>query len=169
MAKINKAGLDLIKHFESLHDGDLKLIGLQPKMCPAQVWTVGYGRALVDAKTGQFLKGAKDKAKAYAMYPALTEAEAEQMLLEDTTSFSKQVKARLGKVVLNDNQFSALVSFSYNLGVGAFERSTLRKKLLVNPKDTSIKAEFAKWNKASGVVLKGLVRRRQAEADLYFS
>jgi lysozyme len=167
--KINKAGLVLIKEFESLHDGDLKQIGLQPKMCPALIWTVGYGRALTDPATGKFLKGAKDKAKAYAMYPKLTEAEAVQMLLEDTSNFSRQVKNLLGKTVLTDNQFSALVSFSYNLGAAAFGKSTLRKKLLVNPNDPSIKDEFGKWVKAGGVVLKGLVRRRDAEAALYFS
>lgn len=177
--KINKKGLDLIKEFESLHDGDLTMIGLQPKMCPAKIWTVAYGRALRDSKTGSFLKGANDKAKAYALavasYPKLmgnkidAELAASQMLLEDASEFSSQVRRLLGKVVLSENQFSALVSFSYNLGAGAFERSTLRRKVLANPKDPSIAYEFSRWNKSGGQVLAGLTRRRKAEAELYFS
>ena len=58
--KTSVNGLNLIKEFESLHDGDLSIIGLQPKMCPAQVWTEGYGRAMRN-KSGVFLKGTKDK------------------------------------------------------------------------------------------------------------
>jgi lysozyme len=73
------------------------------------------------------------------------------------------------KVELSDNQFSALVSFAFNLGAGALSKSTLLKKVNANPEDESIRAEFAKWDKAGGKQLRGLTRRRKAEADLYFS
>jgi lysozyme len=73
---------------------------------------------------------------------------------------------------VNQNQFDALVSFCYNLGIGAFNSSTLKKKVIANPGDLSIRDEFMKWNKArvKGVLteLKGLTNRRKAEADLYF-
>ena len=87
---ISEQGLALIKHFETLHDGDLSTIGLQPKMCPAGVWTVGYGRALLGAD-GKFLKGKEGKTEAYRQYPNLSENQAEQMLREDTAVYGKRV------------------------------------------------------------------------------
>jgi lysozyme len=73
---------------------------------------------------------------------------------------------------LNQNQFDSCLSFIYNVGIGAFTKSTLRKKILLNPNDPTIKDEFMKWNKATVggklTVLKGLTRRRTAEAELYF-
>jgi lysozyme len=165
--KVAQAGIDLIKQFESLHDGDLKTIGLQPKMCPAQVWTVGWGHALVDPVTRKFLKGAADKDRAYAMYPAMTKEEADLLLQRDLEAFSSAIKKMI-TAKITDNQFSALVSFSYNCGAGALQKSTLLKKVNANPKDQTIRQEFLKWNKAGGKELLGLTRRRTAEADLYF-
>jgi lysozyme len=165
--KINELGIKLIKQFESLHDGDLKIVGLQPKMCPAQIWTVGWGHALVDPVTRKFLKGPADKEKAYAMYPAMTEVEAEQLLKRDLESFSGAV-TRLLKVKLNDNQFSALVSFAYNVGAGNLQKSTLLRLINANPNDPGITAQFMRWNKAGGIELRGLTRRREAESLLYF-
>ena len=69
---------------------------------------------------------------------------------------------------LTQNQFDALVSFVYNLGGGAFNGSTLRKKVIANPDDPSIRNEFMKWVNAGGKRVQGLVNRRAAEADLYF-
>lgn len=71
--------------------------------------------------------------------------------------------------MLNQNQFDSLVSFAYNVGVGAFAKSTLLKKVRLTPNDPAIRAEFNKWNKAGGRVLAGLTARRKKEADLYFS
>jgi lysozyme len=165
--KINQDGISLIKNFESLHDGDLKQVGLQPKMCPAQIWTVGWGHAIVDPVTRKFLRGSVDKDRAYSLYPAMTEREAELLLQRDLDAFSASVR-KLVKSKINDNQFSALVSFAYNLGAGNLQKSTLLKKVNVNPSDVTIAGEFAKWNKSGGVVLNGLTRRRKAESDLYF-
>ncbi|MFZ4504613.1 MAG: lysozyme, partial [Methylovulum sp.] len=157
--------IDLVKSFEGVHDGDLAVIGLQPKMCPAGIWTVGYGRALRSKSTNAFLKGASGKAEALAKYPALTLAQAEEMLAFDLTAFEDKVKA-LVKVDVNDNQLGALVSFAYNVGAGNLASSTLLKKL--NAKDyAGASVEFLKWDKAGGKILKGLTLRRTAEMSLF--
>lgn len=170
--KINQKGINLIKHFESLHDGDLKTIGLQPKLCSANIWTVGYGHALVDPLTKRFLKGDKDKLKAYNMYPSMTIEEAEFLLKMDLQIYERAVK-NLVKSKLNENQFSALVSFVFNVGGTNFASSTLLKKVNKNPNDGSIANEFVKWNKARVggklTILRGLTRRREVETELYFS
>jgi lysozyme len=166
MRKVNEKTKDLIKKFESLHDGDLSVINLQPKMCPAKIWTVGYGRALVNPVTKKFLKGDADKEAAYKMWPSLTYLQADMLLEQDLGVFEEAV-GKLIKSKLTDNQYGALVSFAYNVGVGNLGKSTLLKKLNINPDDKTIPSEFLKWNKARGVVLRGLTNRRQAEANLY--
>ena len=70
---------------------------------------------------------------------------------------------------INQNQKDALTDFAYNCGVGNLKNSTLLKKVNANPIDASIRAEFLRWDKANGKVLAGLTRRREAEANLYFS
>lgn len=67
--QINDKCTLVTKHFESLHDGDLTIIGLQPKMCPAGIWTEGYGNAIVDPLTGKFLKGSENKGRASLVAP----------------------------------------------------------------------------------------------------
>ena len=69
---------------------------------------------------------------------------------------------------LNQNQFDACTSFIFNLGFGAFQKSTLAKKIKLNPNDPTIRNEFMRWVNNDGKVMKGLVTRRKAEADLYF-
>jgi lysozyme len=69
---------------------------------------------------------------------------------------------------LNDNQFSACVSLAYNIGTGGFKRSSVFKKLNINPQDPTIADSFKLWNKGGGKVLNGLVTRREAEIQLYF-
>tara|TARA_R110000772_G_scaffold382_5_gene1386 strand:- start:5232 stop:5726 length:495 start_codon:yes stop_codon:yes gene_type:complete len=161
--KTGKAGIELIKHFESLHDGDLKLIGLQPKMDAVGIWTEGWGRAMRDDK-GAFLKGSKNKALAYSRATIKTEAQAETALLEDLGSRERIVIQKI-RVPLTQNQFDALVSYVYNTGGS----STLYR--LINAKASS--TEIRKWIEtkyitAQGKKLNGLIRRRKAEADLYF-
>jgi lysozyme len=164
--KINQKGIDLIKHFESLHDGDLKTIGLQPKMCPSGIWTEGWGRTIKDSK-GKFVKGIENKTLAYKLASINTELEAEKALKEDLLIFEKAVLKNI-KVPLNENQFSALVSYWYNTGGS----NTLVS--LINNKAS--KEEIYKWittkyitGQGSKIPLSGLVKRRKAEADLYFS
>jgi len=165
---ICKEAVDLVKSFEGIHDGNLTVIGLQPKMCPAGIWTVGYGRALRSKVTNKFLKGEEGKVEALNKYPALTIEQAEDMLEFDLTTFSEGVK-KLIKVDVTDNQFGALVSFAYNVGVGNLASSTLLKRLNAGEGKAEVGKEFLKWDKAGGKVLKGLTLRREAERKLFIS
>jgi lysozyme len=172
---MNKATLDLIKHFESLHDGDLKKIGLQPKMDSVSIWTEGYGRAMIDPRTKQFLKGIKNKAYAESLQTIRTEIEADIALNEDLSKYATYAANALGEVwsLLNENQRGALTSFVYNCGVGKppykifanirkYNTGAMTKAQLIAYWETSV-------IKGGGVVLKGLVRRRKAEAKLFFT
>lgn len=171
---MNQAGIDLIKHFESLHDGDLTLIGLQPKMCPAQIWTSGYGHALMSADGTRFLKGSADKNEAYRIAKddlrLNNEHDAENLLRADLVKFEESVLRLTRGVDLNENQLAALVSFAYNCGTANLNVSTLLKRILA--KDFKSAAdEFLKWDKATvngkKVALKGLTLRRAAERELF--
>lgn len=140
---INRKGIDLIKNFEGLY--------LESYKCPAGVWTIGYGH------TGKLITAGKK----------ISTEEAEEVLKQDLKVFEKGVE-KLVKVVLTEDQFSALVSFSFNLGLGNLSKSTLLKK--INAEDFQGAAEeFPKWKKAGGKVLEGLVRRRAAERELFLS
>jgi lysozyme len=96
--------------------------------------------------------------------------QAENFLREDLKTSENEVSKKLPSI--NQNQFDALVSFVFNVGVGNFRNSTLLKKAKANAGDVTIRAEFARWNKAcvNGALkeLPGLTRRRKEEADLYF-
>ena len=70
---------------------------------------------------------------------------------------------------VSQNQFDALVSFVFNVGETQFKRSTLLKCVKANPDNVNIRYEFSRWTRSKGVELAGLIRRRRAEADLYFS
>ena len=95
----------------------------------------------------------------------ITEAAAEELLRKDLAEFEAAVSEAV-QVSLNDNQFSALVSFSFNLGADSLFESTLLK--LVNQGDFQGAADqFLRWNKAGGQELPGLTRRRQAERALF--
>lgn len=140
--KISKRGIDLIKKYEGLR--------LKSYLCPAAVWTVGYGHTKT-AKEGM----------------VITEAEAEALLRQDLTGFENYVN-RL-KFTLTQQQFDALVSFIFNIGSGNFQKSTVYRLMKSNVNDPDIYEAWQRWNKAGGKVLVGLVRRREEEADLYFS
>ncbi len=161
--KTSQKGLDLIKKFESLHDGDLKIIGLQPKMCPAGIWTEGYGRAMRDSK-GNFLKGLKNKSIAYSNISINTEVEAVKALSEDLISREHLISQKI-KVGLNQNQFDALVSFVYNTGGSQTVFNMINKG--------TDKESFKTWFNShyimgGGRILKGLINRRKEESNLYF-
>ena len=144
---MNKAGKDLIKSFEGC-----KLIAYQ---CSAGRWTIGYGNTFFEDGT--------------PVKPGdrITQAKADQLFELIVSNFADKVAKEI-KTILTDNQFSAIVSLAYNIGIGNLQKSTLLKKVNFNPNDPTIRAEFAKWNKAGGKVLAGLTRRREAEAKLYF-
>ena len=145
--KVNKLGIETMHHFEGC-----KLTAYQ---CPAKVWTIGWGNTYYPEKT-PVKEG-----------DVITQDQANLLFETVMNNFALGVKKCLTKEV-NENQFSALVCFSYNVGIGNFQKSTLLKKININPNDETIAGEFAKWNKAGGKVLLGLVRRRKSESDLYF-
>ena len=140
--RTSNKGIELIKSFEGIKTKAYK--------CPAGVWTIGYGH------TKGVQKG-----------DTCTMAQAIEFLKEDLRVFEGAIND-LVKVELNQNQFDALVSFIYNVGSGAFEDSTMRKFL--NAGHFALAAgQFDRWNKAGGVVLEGLVRRRAAEKELFLA
>lgn len=145
--KLNKAGADLIKSFEGCK--------LDAYKCSANKTTIGYGNTYYE--DGSLVQ----------MGDRITQERAESLFELIADSFASKVKPLITSNV-NSNQFDSLVSFAYNCGIGNLKSSTLLRKVNANPNDPSIRAEFEKWNKASGKVLAGLTRRRKAEADLYF-
>lgn len=169
MLRTNAAGVALIKRWEGLKDGDPDTPGLDPYLCPAGYWTIGYGRVVRD-RNGNMLRGAANRRLAYSIYPdGITLAEAEQFLQEDLRTYEDAVH-RFVRVPLNINQFSALVSLVYNIGPGAFHTSTLLR--LLNAGDyAGAREQFHVWRMGTvnGVrqILPGLVKRRAEEAELF--
>ena len=148
MRSTSAQGLAIIKKHEGLR--------LSSYLCPAGVPTIGYGSTRYP-----------DGRKVILGEKLSSEKEATQLLLATLQSFEAAVNRHLPN--LNQCQFDALVSFTYNVGTGAFIKSTLLKKAKVNPADPSILDEFQKWVRGGGRVLPGLVTRRREEANLYFS
>lgn len=146
--KLNKAGIDLMHEFEGC--------SLEAYLCPANKVTIGFGNTYYE--DGRPVK----------MGDKITQERADQLFLFIAEDFAKRVRTLL-KTILNENQFSSLVSFAYNAGVANLNKSTLLKKVNANPMDPTITNEFLKWNKGGGKVLAGLTRRRNAEAKLYFT
>lgn len=150
--KINDATLALVKHFEGLY--------LEAYQCPAGVWTIGYGHTGIRHNDGTVFKGRKITPKA-----------AEELLARDLETFAAGVQRLLlpkAAAALNENQFGALVSFAFNCGLGNLSKSTLLQRINALRFD-ACPAEFLKWNRANGKVLRGLTRRRQSEANLFQS
>lgn len=148
---LSDQGVDFIKEFE----------GFRANLYndPAGHCTIGYG-TLVH-------KGNCDGTEPAEYKSGVSEARAKELLKEKTTVFETAIN-NLVKVALNQQQFDALTSFVYNIGEGAFTKSTLLKKL--NGGDFAmVPVELKKWVKANGVTLPGLARRREAEANLFTS
>jgi lysozyme len=144
--KTNQKAIDLIKSFEGL--------SFKPYPCPANIPTIGYGSTFYE-----------DGRKVSLKDDLITVKRAEDLLKHQLGTFEAQVTSLL-KIAVNENQFGALVSFTYNLGAGAFGKSTLLK-LINEGKPTEAADEFLKWTKAGGKELPGLVKRRNAERDLF--
>lgn len=130
---------------------------LKAYRCPAGVLTIGYGHTGPDVKPGL----------------EITAPQAVALFNADVDKFARSVEASLAGVSLKQKQFDAVVSLAYNIGLGALKKSTLYRKVKANPDDPTIRAEFMKHvnARANGVLkpLPGLVKRRRAEADHYFS
>jgi GH24 family phage-related lysozyme (muramidase) len=165
---VPQEAIELIKSFEGIHDGDPSTVNLDPYLDPLDIWTIGWGHAIVLA--GGMLRGAVSRAAARRLYPGgITLAQAEALLRGDLVDKVRDVQ-RLVRVELDDGQFGALVSFAFNCGVGNLGVSTLLKKL--NAGDYAAAADqFLVWNKGrkNGVLveLPGLTRRRRAERAMF--
>lgn len=147
--KIDKKGLDLIKEFEGLK--------LSPYLCSAKVPTIGYGNTFYENGT-----------KVKMTDPPITRQRADALLILIADRFAEQVEVLITKPV-TQNQFNALVSFAFNVGVAGLGRSTLLRLVNNNPNDAMIAKEFLKWNRAGGRVVAGLNNRRIKESALYFT
>jgi len=144
MRHITQDGLDLIKRFE----------GFSPTVyiCPAGYPTIGYGHLVREHELDRYEQD-------------ITEQEAEDLLRRDVQVAERAV-LRLIDVPLTDGQYDALVSFTFNLGAGALQRSTLRRK--VNREEhADVPAQLMRWVWAGGRRLQGLIRRREAEVLIY--
>ena len=160
--------IELVKHYESLHDGDLSQIGLQPKMCPAGYWTEGYGSLVLDAQDKQ-IKGIENKSLALKCAKIHTKEDA-LVDLKKNIDFRIALVDRLD-LIINDFQKAAVVSFVYNLGYRAFMESNLFKLIKISASPILIDKAFRAYNKGrikgELVVLNGLDFRRTTESLLY--
>ena len=159
--------LALLQHFEGLHDGDLKTIGLQPKLCPANIWTEGWGHAMRDEK-GAFLKSDIPMFAVLQHSMVQTRAQADTLLIADLQVYAQRVRRMINRV-LPTHEFEALVSFEFNTGSLRLPNNRPSQLLLaVNQHDTDKAAsEFTRWVHAGGKRLIGLVWRRNAEVNMY--
>lgn len=140
--KTSQQGIDFIKRHEALR--------LHAYKDAVGVWTIGYGHTST-AKQGMII----------------TEAEAETLLKQDLKIAEDEINRHL--LPLRQHQFDAVVSFVFNVGVGSFKRSTLLKRLKMDVNHPDIANQFNRWVYGGGRILKGLVKRRKEEANLYLN
>jgi len=146
---VSKAGIILIKH----HEGSRN----KPYKCPAGLWTVGVGHLIGDGKS---LPESWNR--------TFSQEEIDGLLKRDLRRFELGVHKMLSNVPLRQHEFDALVSFCFNLGLGCFQRSTLRQALLRGDKKAAMES-LVKYCRAGGKVLKGLQIRRLDEKALFLS
>ena len=149
ISNISQNGIELIAQFEGFRS--------KPYLCPAKVPAIGYGTTIYPGT----------KQKVTLQDPPITRELAIHILREDVKHYAHAVD-NMTVDTISQNQFDALSSFAYNLGTEALRKSTLLKKVNLNPNDKSIAKEFAKWINAAGKPLPGLIKRRQSESNLYF-
>jgi lysozyme len=147
--QISNKGLELIKRFEGYSD--------RPYLCAAGKPTISYGLTYYPNGKKVTMKDSK-----------ITKEQGDEMFYKIVSEFAADV-LKLVKSKISVNQLNALTAFSYNVGMGNFQKSTLLKLVNINPNDGNIAKEFLKWNKAAGKELKGLTNRRIAESALYFT
>lgn len=165
-------GKMIIKRYESLHDGDLHTIGLQPKMDPNDLWTEGWGHLIIDPVTNRSLKGSINKERAYELSrikdPDVSDDIEADRLLENDLFKSESIIRNIikNKVYLLQHEFDALVSHTFNTG-----GSEKLFKLILK---AAPKKEIEHWWTSSyitsgGVFMLGLSYRRRTECHLFFN
>ena len=146
---VSERGIKLIKHHEGIRN--------RPYRCPAGLWTVGVGHLIGDGKS---LPKSWDR--------LFTKDEIDGILKRDLRRFELGVRKMLPNVPLRQSEFDALVSFCFNLGLGCFQRSTIRQALLRGDKKTAMES-LLKYCRAGGKILRGLQIRRLDEKALFES
>ena len=146
---VSKAGIALIKHHEGVRS--------RPYRCPANLWTVGVGHLIGN---GKLLPDSYNR--------TFTKEEIDALLVRDLSRFERGISKMLPNVLLRQCEFDCLVSFAFNLGLGAFQRSTLRQALLRGDK-TQAMASLLKYCRGGGKILRGLQTRRLDEKALFES
>jgi lysozyme len=144
---VSKAAIALIKHHEGVRN--------RPYRCPANLWTCGVGHLIGD---GKHLPDSWNR--------TFTEAEIDGLLKSDLRRFELGVHKMLPNVPLRQCEFDCLVSFAFNLGLGTFQRSTLRQALLRGDKTAAMES-LVKYCRAGGKILRGLQIRRLDERALF--
>lgn len=162
-------GQALIQKWEGIEDGDPSTVNLDPYLCPASVWTIGWGHAVQNGKGG-LLRGELNRAAARAMYPGgITIEQARLLLAADLVIYEKAV-ARVARKDCSQQQFDAMVALCFNIGIDAFIRSTVAVRHAGGRHKEAADA-FGLWVKATvkgkRVTLQGLVNRRADERALY--
>ena len=167
--KLSKAGLDLMHKYEGFRN--------KPYLCPADIWTIGYGHVLYQEQIRCPVIRPVDKPDVLIRkkYPLKTEdnrvwskQEIDDLFNKDVATFERGVLRLVPGCVGRQGSFDALVSFAFNAGLGNLQRSTIRMK--ANRGDWEGAAEaFMAWTKGGGRVLPGLVKRRQAEIALFLT
>ena len=165
--KLSQAGAELMHRYEGCRN--------KPYLCPADIWTIGYGHVLYQDQIR--LPVVTDKPnivvrKKYSLKPGdnrvWSKDEIEKLFADDVASFERGVLRLVPGCTGHQGRFDALVSISFNFGLGNLQRSTIRMK--ANRGDWEGAAEsFMVWTKGGGKVLPGLVKRRVAERELFLS
>jgi lysozyme len=156
MSKIFRVSANTLKLIEEFECGGNFSQYMKAYKCPAGRWTIGMG-------TTRYPNG-----KLVMPGDEITEHQLFEYVTHDLKT-AEQTVSHSVTAPINQAQFDALVDFVYNLGSLAFQNSTLLKVINNNPQDPAIEKQFLRWNKAAGVPLQGLTRRRRAEAYLYFN
>ena len=167
--KLSKVGADLMHKYEGYRN--------RPYLCPAHIWTIGYGHVLYQEQIRLPMMRTGDKPvpmirKEMPLKPedsrVWTKTEIDELFRDDVASFERGVLRLCPASAGNQGVFDALVSFSFNVGLGNLQRSSLRMKTNRGELEEAAD-EFLKWTKAGGRVLPGLVKRRNDERALYLS
>ena len=158
--KVSPAAIHMIKH----HEG----VRTRPYRCPALLWTVGVGHVIDPSHAAVKYEDRKNLPIPDGWDRSLTMGEVDDLLIADLARFERGVLRNCPSAIGRQGIFDALVSFSFNVGLGSLQRSTLRMK--TNRGDfEGAAAEFMKWTKAAGRVLPGLVKRRQDERAMFLT
>lgn len=166
--KLSKAGANLMHQYEGCMS--------RPYLCPAHIWTIGYGHVLYQEQIKLPMVNKEGESKMIRrQYPLKQEdnrvwskEEIEKLFADDVSSFERGVLRLAPTLAGHQGAFDACVSFAFNAGLGNFQRSTIRMK--INRGEWKEAAEaFMQWTKGGGKELPGLVKRRKAEVALFLS